>query len=40
MAARTNMPVDDRLAIVNQMLSPQRQYGEATALAQQYEISR
>jgi hypothetical protein len=40
MAARTNMPVDDRLAIVNQMLSPRRQYGEATALAQQYEISR
>ncbi len=40
MAARTHMPVDDRLAIVNQMLSPQRQYGEVIALVQSYGISR
>lgn len=40
MAARANMSVDDRLTIVKQMLSPQRQYGEATALAQDYGISR
>ena len=40
MAARSNMSVDDRLAIVKQMMSPQRQYGEASALAQDYGISR
>lgn len=40
MAARTNMPVEDRLSIVKQMMSSQRQYGEATALAQNYSISR
>jgi hypothetical protein len=40
MAARTNMPVEDRLTIVKQMMSPQRQYGEATTLAQNYSISR
>lgn len=40
MAARTNMSVEDRLTIVKQMLSPQRRYGEASVLAQDYEISR
>lgn len=40
MAARTNISVEDRLVIVKQMMSPQRQYGEATALAQTYSISR
>jgi hypothetical protein len=40
MAARIEMLVEDRLAIAVQMLSPQRQYGEATALAAQYGVSR
>ena len=40
MAARTNMSVEDRLTIVKQMISPHRQYSEATTLAQNYSISR
>jgi hypothetical protein len=32
--------VEDRVAIALQMLAPQRQYGEATALAERYGISR
>ena len=40
MAARTNMSVNDRLEIVKQMMSPKRQHGEVTALAERYAISR
>lgn len=40
MAARTDMPLETRIAIATQMLSPTRGRGEATALAQQHEVSR
>ncbi len=40
MAARTNMSVEERMAIAIQMLDEGRQYGEATTLAAHYGISR
>ncbi len=33
MAKRSQMPLEDRIAIATQMLSPERKYGQATELA-------
>ncbi|MEI6225366.1 MAG: hypothetical protein WCS72_11455 [Deltaproteobacteria bacterium] len=40
MAARSSLTIEDRITIVILMLSPTRQYGDATALAQTYGVSR
>ena len=40
MAARTNLSEEDRFDIAVRMLAPQRQYGETTALAAHYGMSR
>jgi hypothetical protein len=40
MAKRSPMPLEDRVAIAAQMLSPQRKYGQATELAHTHGVSR
>lgn len=40
MAARTSMSVVDRVALVTQMLAPERPYGRVVQLAVQYGVSR
>jgi len=40
MAKRSQMPLEDRIAIATQMLSPERKYGQATELAHTHGVSR
>jgi len=40
MAARSSMSLDDRITLATQMLSPKRQYGQATELARTHDVSR
>ena len=40
MAARSAISLDDRIAISAQMLSPERPYGQASQLADRYQVSR